>query len=147
MNAKVRPVGPKKAIGCPAKIAYIIPAMPLETMNSITPMLPSVIRFAIPPKATTGARHVKYKNNEAPIVLFRKPSIQSDLYCGALLLISFNNPENGAQLLKLSSITFDPAKCASKCTLLFEKGNDGDDDNAAKFDRERTTDRSPLIML
>ena len=53
-----------------------LPATPLDTINSITPIVPSVIKFDMPPNATTGARQEKYRNKDAPIVLFLIPEVK-----------------------------------------------------------------------
>ena len=65
INANVSPVGPRKVIGCPQKRLYIMPETPHDKINSITPIVPSVIIFVRPPNATTGAKHVKNKKRIA----------------------------------------------------------------------------------
>jgi hypothetical protein len=59
INAKVSPVGARKAIGCPLMIEYAIPASPLARRNSTTPIVVSVSSDAIVPNETAGARQAK----------------------------------------------------------------------------------------
>ena len=77
IKANVKPVGPKNTIGCPLNSEYTKPDAPHDNMNSITPIVPPVISDVRPPKATAGAKHVKYKNSVADIDFLVMPSIQS----------------------------------------------------------------------
>ena len=77
MNASVRPVGPTKVMGCPLNILYRIPPMPHDKINSMTPMVPLVIIFVKPPKATVGAKQVKKRNKTADMLFWLNPSVQS----------------------------------------------------------------------
>jgi hypothetical protein len=81
MNANVSPVGARKAMGCPQNIEYNIPAMPLPSRNSTTPMLPLVISLAIVPNDTAGAKQAKYKNSTAGTTnrFFLNASVQSEM--------------------------------------------------------------------
>jgi hypothetical protein len=81
MNANVSPVGAKNAMGCPQNMEYNIPAIPLPSKNSTTPILPFVISQAIVPKDTAGAKHAKYKNSIAGITncFFLNASVQSEM--------------------------------------------------------------------
>jgi hypothetical protein len=47
-------------------------------INSITPIVPSVIIDVRPPKATVGARQAKYRKRTAAMDFFCNPSVQSD---------------------------------------------------------------------
>mmetsp|Transcript_39754 Transcript_39754/g.78305 ORF Transcript_39754/g.78305 Transcript_39754/m.78305 type:complete len:257 (-) Transcript_39754:496-1266(-) len=78
VKARVRPVGPMKAIGWPAMAAKTIPAPPHATKNSGTPTKPPVTAEVIPPKATAGARQAKYMKMIDDMDLGVNPSIQSE---------------------------------------------------------------------
>ena len=51
--------------------------MPHDKINSMTPMVPLVIIFVKPPKATVGAKQVKKRNKTADMLFWLNPSVQS----------------------------------------------------------------------
>lgn len=58
-----------------------IPATPLPSRNSTTPIEPLVISDAIVPKETAGAKQAKYRNRTAGItcLFFLNASVQSEM--------------------------------------------------------------------
>ena len=63
-----------------SKQLHTIPATPLPSRNSTTPIDPFVISDDIVPNETAGAKHAKYKKSTAGITcrFFLNASVQSD---------------------------------------------------------------------